>query len=294
MNWLVFHIVSGQAFFSGAFLIGVAAIVSVSNRPAIRRFTVSAFLLGSIAVLVSSTAISYLMVAAIAGATLAWGVSYGKATWRRRTAAAVVGVWVVATGLEIPYHINPALHPVSDRSLTVIGDSVTAGTGGDETSETWPTILSRQHSLKIQDVSHIGETAGSAFKRIQSLSVSSSVIIVEIGGNDILGSTTVTEFARDLDRLVSHLADKNRQLVMFELPLPPFFHSYGRVQREVAARYNVKLVPKRVFLSVIAGSSSTLDSIHLSQDGHQKMADCVWSLVKSAFADLGNTPRSSL
>lgn len=70
---------------------------------------------------------------------------------------------------------------------------------------------------------------------------------------------------------------------MFELPLPPFYHEYGRIQRAVAAKYHVLLVPKRIFLSAIAGSDSTLDSIHLSQSGHEFMADCVWRLVKSAF-----------
>lgn len=286
MNWLVFHIVSGQAFFSGAFLIVIAAISSTANRPAIRRLTLSAFLIGLIAVVVSSTAVPYSVCAAVAAATLVWGASYRRVTWRRWTAAAVVATWLIATLFEIPYHISPSLKPVKNRNLTVIGDSVTAGTGGDETSETWPTILSRQHSLSIQDVSHIGETARSALKRVQSQSISSSVVIVEIGGNDILGSTTAAQFARDLDELLSYLTKSNCQVVMFELPLPPFFHSYGRVQRDLAARYDVKLVPKRVFLSIIARSSSTLDSIHLSQEGHRKMAECVWSLVDSAFADL--------
>ncbi len=70
---------------------------------------------------------------------------------------------------------------------------------------------------------------------------------------------------------------------MFELPLPPFCHEFGRIQRTVAAKHNVTLVPKRVFLSVIAGSGSTLDTIHLSQSGHQFMADAVWQLVEDAF-----------
>jgi hypothetical protein len=45
----------------------------------------------------------------------------------------------------------------------------------------------------------------------------------------------------------------------------------------------ITLIPKRVFLSVIAGDDSTLDSIHLSQSGHQTMADTVWRSVVSAF-----------
>ena len=130
----------------------------------------------------------------------------------------------------------------------------------------------------------MGETAASALKRLKSHSISAHVVVVEIGGNDILGSTTANQFASDLDELLGYLAAENRQIVMFELPLPPFCHEYGRLQRAVAAKHNVRLVPKRIFLSVIAGSDSTLDTIHLSQAGHQRMADCVWRLVNSAFS----------
>ncbi len=103
------------------------------------------------------------------------------------------------------------------------------------------------------------------------------------------GSTTSQQFATDIDALLAHPVTADRQIVMFELPLPPFSHEYGRVQRAAAAKHNVILVPKRVFLSVIAGGESTLDTIHLSQSGHQVMADSVWRLVKSAFSPDGDT-----
>ena len=129
----------------------------------------------------------------------------------------------------------------------------------------------------------MGETAASALNRAKKAQITGSVVIVAIGGNDILGSTTAEQFENDLDALLAHLAAPHRQIVLFELPLPPFCYEYGRVQRVVAAKHNVTLIPRRVFLSVIAGSDSTLDTIHLSQSGHQYMADCVWRLVKSAF-----------
>lgn len=72
---------------------------------------------------------------------------------------------------------------------------------------------------------------------------------------------------------------------MFELPLPPFCHEYGRAQRLIAARHNVKLIPRRIFLSIIGESAATLDSIHLSPAGHQYMADTVWGLVRSAYPE---------
>ena len=45
----------------------------------------------------------------------------------------------------------------------------------------------------------------------------------------------------------------------------------------------VSLVPKRVLLSILAAKDSTLDTIHLTQAGHHRMAACVWQLVSLAF-----------
>lgn len=132
----------------------------------------------------------------------------------------------------------------------------------------------------------MGDTAASALKRVRTQGVNSSVVVVEIGGNDLLGSTSSTQFAQDLDTLLDYITRSGRQIIMFELPLPPFCHEYGRIQRTLARKYNVKLVPKRVFLSIIAGTDATLDSIHLSPAGHQQMADCVWRIVQAAFQQL--------
>jgi hypothetical protein len=70
MNWLVYHIVSGQAFFSGIILLVIAALASMSARPVYKRVTLLAFLIGTIAVVVSSTAIPYWLYAIASAVTL--------------------------------------------------------------------------------------------------------------------------------------------------------------------------------------------------------------------------------
>jgi len=283
MNGLVYHIVSGQAFFTGVALLMLAAFASTRTRPVFRRITVQSFLIGVIAVVVSSTAIPYWCYGVSGGTMLAWIASAFRVKWRRPAAIAMGCIWLILALFELPYHLTHSLASAKTRTMTVIGDSVTAGVDGDETSETWPSLFARQHQIEVQDISHIGETAASALKRARTQSIESAVVVVEIGGNDILGSTTTADFARDLEALLAFLESPDRQVIMFELPLPPFCHEFGRIQRTAAAKHNVTLIPKRVFLSVIAGSESTLDTIHLSQSGHQFMADTVWQSTKSAF-----------
>ncbi len=285
MNGIVYHVASGHVFFTGVALIIIAALASTRSKPVVRRITVLAFLIGAVAITISSTAIPYWYYAVALVITAAWAVSRYIERWRRWSAFAVIAAWAVAVALEVPYHMTPTLNPVASRSMAVIGDSVTAGMGSDDTSDRWPNILAEQHNLTVQDMSHMGETAASALKRIKGRQIASPVVVLEIGGNDLLGSTSSAQFSRDLDALLAHVSSPGRQVLMLELPLPPLNHEYGRVQRSLARKHNVSLVPKRVFLSVLAADGSTVDTIHLSQTGHQRMAACIWHLVSSAFPE---------
>ncbi len=104
-------------------------------------------------------------------------------------------------------------------------------------------------------------------------------MLIEIGGNDYFERVAPSEFAAQLDRLLTELDRPNRQLIMLELPLPPFYNAYGRVQRELAATHRVPLISKRQFARVVFTSGATLDTVHLSESGHSLFADMVWDHV---------------
>jgi len=279
MNPLVYHIVSGQAFFSGAFCIVLA--VWLSTRVRLRRFRTVVFVVGLLLVMLSSTPLPAVLYVAIGLSTLLWFASRWIERLRPGSSILVVTLWAVAVTYELTFFMVPSITTDSrNATILVVADSVTAGLGDDPDERTWPTLLMSEHQIAINDKSHVGETAGSALKRIESR-FHTGTAIVEIGGNDLLGSTSPAKFGRDLNALIGELHSRKatREIIMFELPLPPFAHSYGYAQRRVAARYGVKLIPKRVLLSVLAGEQSTLDSIHLSQAGHRRMADVVLALL---------------
>lgn len=279
MNPLVYHVASGQSLFSGIVLMIAAAQLRLWPQPIYGRLAWLALLLGVIAIVISSTAIPYWIYGFAGLATLPWfSVHYQKA-WQHWAPHLMMAAWLIVAACEVPYHAMPTVRPSYGRSLAVIGDSVTAGVDGDQKSETWPTIFAREHNVTVQDISHVGETAASALKRVRQQPVNANLVFIEIGGNDLLGSTTAADFGRDLDALLAELTAPNRQLIMLELPLPPFYHEYGRSQRTVATKHHVALIPKRVFLSILASNGATLDTIHLSAAGHQQMADTVWELV---------------
>ena len=287
MNPLVFHIVSGDAFFSGVALVLLAVVTSIRSGRWVQRGVALSLCLGLTAIAISSTPLPYWFYAIAAAVTLVWIISRSQRgwrleRWRRQAAWATVVIWLGAVLVELPYHSSPTLSPAEMRDLTVIGDSLTAGIGG-EGDNTWPQILARQCDLKVQVIARAGATAASTTAALQQREIAAPVVLLEIGGNDLLGSTTAAGFARSLDGLLARLERPHRQVVMLELPLPPFFHEYGRIQRRLAARHGVALVPKRRFLSVLAGDGATLDGLHLSPTGHARMAAQMWDVLKTAF-----------
>jgi acyl-CoA thioesterase I len=292
-NALVYHIVSGQAFFSGIALIafGVLSTLRQANRR-LASWGKTAARLGLFLIAVSSTPLSgwfYLIAGTV---SIAWFVVERSLRSRLQPAKpwlriSVLAVWLLGGAMEIPYHLTPTLTPLDNPTVYVVGDSVSAGMGGE--TETWPKILARSHGLEVHDLSLAGANVAEA-TRLQAGRVagSNSLVLVEIGGNDVLGETTPEAFALGLDVLLGQLRERGRTVVMLELPLPPFYHRYGAAQRRLARRHGVLLVPKRVLLGVLLSGGATLDTIHLSESGHSLMARRMWEVIRGAFGPPGS------
>ncbi|MGC1274661.1 MAG: GDSL-type esterase/lipase family protein [Planctomycetaceae bacterium] len=289
VDWFLYHVASGHAFFSGMGLIAVAVVLAATRTPVPRRGVSVLVLVGVLLAAISATPLPW-FVYAITGVAVAAGLyaetrrdrlSHDRLVLAR--SAAVVSI-VVAVSLEVPYHLPVRLEPQSGASLAVIGDSVTAGIGENE-AVTWPRLIARRQEIGVRDLSAMGATVSSARNQADGLHHDDTIVVLEIGGNDLLGETSVSSFSTGLESLLRRVCRPGRTVVMFELPLPPTFNAYGRVQRRLAARYEVVLIPKRVLMGVLTGRDATLDTIHLSPHGHERLAEAVWDVVGPAFVD---------
>lgn len=276
MNAAVAFFAGGLAFFPGVGLILLGTWGATSGPKWRTRLASLAIMVGAIFVVASSTPIRWFLIVAIVLATAYW-----MRARRRRTARelfysqfAVTAVWVFVVAFELPYHAMPRIAFDARPTVWVIGDSITAGLG-DDGIETWPRILQRVDGFTITDSSHVGETARSALKRIHDVDVDAELVVVEVGGNDLLGGRSSQQFSRDLNALLDHACGDGRTVVMFELPLPPFYHGYALAQRRAARAHGVRLIPRHVLMSVLASGGATLDSIHLTASGQESLAEAV-------------------
>ncbi|MEX2174730.1 MAG: GDSL-type esterase/lipase family protein [Pirellulaceae bacterium] len=289
MNPLIYTFGSGLAFFVGVAVVLISVLLFRLGASRLAASLVSILALLGLAISgLSAAPLSYWYYGVAGLVTLAWLASERR---RSRDAApkpeqahalryAVVAIWLGGAALELPHHFAPRLAPLGNPPLYIIGDSLTAGAGMNE-RQTWPDLL--PPGIQVQSFAQPGANAASAMHQAGQIPAGASLVLVEIGGNDLLGDTSAAEFERDLKALLTDIARPHRTVVMFELPLPPTYNEFGRIQRRLAARHGVRLIPKRVLMGVLAQGDTTLDSIHLSPGGHRRMAAAVWRVIEPVY-----------
>jgi lysophospholipase L1-like esterase len=151
-----------------------------------------------------------------------------------------------------------------------VGDSLTAGL--EASDRTWPKRLVQTAGIRLHDASQQGATVASAKNQLEQLPHDADVLVLLIGGNDILERRSPEAFAVALDQLLTAAKAQCRTVVMQAIPLPPLANRYGALQRELARKHRVRLIPARRLMAVLTTRGATVDGIHLTDRGQELMA----------------------
>lgn len=190
----------------------------------------------------------------------------------------VIGVSLLALGNEFSYRTTPSTDDLSRRPITILGDSLSAGVRF-EGEVTWSQILRDRHDVEIQNLSRRGAKTETALNSIRRIPDGPRIILVAIGGNDMLKRRSPDQFEVDLNRLLSRIRTDDRRVFLLELPLPPFQNTYGLVQRRAARAHDVELIPKWILAKALTAKDARVDAIHLSNRGHTILADLMEGIL---------------
>ena len=282
MNPVALQFANGNAFFIGISLVIVTLVLRFwfSHRVAGLALRIG-FITGITFVVLSSIPLSLWLYILWFGLCVAAAlvVFNGHSPLRHKVTmlGTVLVISLIMCLVEFPYHWSPTITLLPNESVFVIGDSISSGVGKERT---WADVLSDISHLKVTNLALPGATVESALAQSDSVTESNSLVFVEIGGNDLLGYTDSKTFFAQLDKLLGRLKERKSQIVMFELPLPPFCNRWGDAQRKLAKKYNVILIPKHFLTDVFALPGGTLDGLHLSQKGHNALANSISNLLK--------------
>lgn len=278
MNPFIVSFTDGTMFFAGLLLVHVAEglLLCIGHRVTRSILNVLA-IIGIILLIISATPLPLWAYMAWIIPAIACLVLSNRASSSRTIRFAFCFVLLVSTvGLfiaEAQYHCFPSVTASEGTTIYVLGDSISAGIGTSH--RTWPSMLEEMVPYQVVNLAQPGATVESAILQAQGITEPRSVVIVEIGGNDLLGRTDTLSFRTSLDVLMSTLCEDEHQILLFELPLFPFMNGYGHAQRTLASRHGVTILPKRYFAQALTTENGTLDGLHLSQTGHEAMAEII-------------------
>jgi lysophospholipase L1-like esterase len=271
---LLYLLISGDILYCGLF--GVAGgVVAARWRPTLGAGLVWS---GLVLALVSAVPIHPLVYAILLLCGMVWQVSRLRATRVQSYAAMILLIVVTGvSGLSVSSRSASGLDLPRNRAVYVLGDSLSAGLG-PSMEGTWPQLVALEQNLSVSNLARPGATLATGVFQARAIPDGAATVLLELGGNDLLGGATPAGFRADLRALVLAVAGRERRVVMFELPLVPFQNEYGRIQREVSSQYGVTLLPRWILAGAVALPGHASDGLHLSARGHSWVAARVGEL----------------
>jgi len=283
MNPIVLQLANGNLFFVGLVMIVAALFLRLWFEGRILGLVLRiGYIAGIVFVIFSATPLSLWLYCLWFGLCVAAAlvVFSKKLSFQRKMLVSftISLCSLVMCLVELPYHLSPTIKASPKQLLFVVGDSISAGISAKDRA--WPDVLADISHFKVINLAKPAATVETAMDQIAGIVGSNSLVLVEIGGNDLLGHTDSKNFYIQLDQLLGKLAAENSQIVVFELPLFPFCNAFGKAQRNLAKKYNVILIPKHYLTDVFGLKGGTVDGLHLSQKGHDALANSINSLLK--------------
>ena len=282
INWIVGRFISGQVLFVGSALCWFGCLLRKFSR---QRWTQAAtrivVIVGALLVVSSATPLPFWMYGIFFGVLLLTWLRLASRAARHDkfdyfTLVLLLAQALVMAGTETYHRRAPSLPLAEGSKLFVLGDSLSIG--ADPPGKSWPELLGDLAHLKVKNFAFGGATVETAYDEALRIDSDNALVILELGGNDLLGGKSIARFRMDLEKMLTRVCVGRRRVMMIELPLPPFYNRYGMVQRALARAHGVILVPKRYLAAVLTFPGATVDGLHLSNTGHELFARTLFEL----------------
>ena len=179
----------------------------------------------------------------------------------------------------------PKVSPVGPNDVIVaFGDSLTYGTGASE-AESYPAVLGGLIGRKVVRAGVPGEMTRGGLARLEGVIEAHrpALIIVGLGGNDMLRKVGDAEIKDNLRRIIQAIQARGISVVLFGVPKPALITSAPEFYEELAKEFNIPYEGK-IVTSVLYRPDEKSDPIHPNAKGYRRMAEAFADLLKKARA----------
>lgn len=179
----------------------------------------------------------------------------------------------------------PKLNKLAASDVVVaLGDSLTFGTGASET-ESYPVVLGQLIGRTVVRAGVPGEVTEGGLARLQNVidEHKPTLIIVCLGGNDMLRKVDEAQTKSNLREIIKALRARNIDAVLIGVPRPALLTSAPPFFEEIAREFGIPYEGK-IVTDVLYQRDQKSDTIHPNGKGYRRMAEAIAALLKKAGA----------
>ncbi len=168
--------------------------------------------------------------------------------------------------------------------ILAFGDSITYGTGA-RPEQSYPAVLSRRIGIEVVNAGVPGEVSEKGLNRLPKVldRVRPKLVILCLGGNDILRRQDPEQTEDNLKQMVRLIRAQGAAAVMLGVPEPGLFLSTANVYERVATELDVPL-EEDIIPDLLGDNQYKSDHVHPNAAGYARLAEAVETLLREKGA----------
>ena len=205
----------------------------------------------------------------------------------RHLRALMLAIVLASTGTVAPgCGGDSPTSPSAATTVIAFGDSITFGIGTSGGSH-YVALLSNRTGIAIENAGRPGDTTGTALSRIDGsvLSHDPDIVIVLLGGNDLLQGVPVEQRISNITTIVQRIRARGAAVILVGLGNGPPLDPFDGALPAIAGQSSSTLVPG-VLEGIFGVATLMADSIHPNNAGHAIIADRIEPALRAVLASV--------
>lgn len=166
------------------------------------------------------------------------------------------------------------------KQIIFFGDSLTSGYGLNDDNESFPTLIGKNLNLPIKIYGYPGNTTADGLKKLPRLKDEKpSLLILTLGGNDILHRAALEDTESHLKSIISQLQSWGHTVVYTEV-LSIMDGKRHLMHTNLCRERKVCMVPDILSGMITDQKLMQADSIHPNKDGCKLIAQRIIKVLK--------------
>lgn len=193
----------------------------------------------------------------------------------------MVAIFVALALLTFPKKSSNIITLSPKDTILAFGDSLTYGYGANPI-ESYPSVLSSLTGHKVINAGINGETSEAGLKRLPTLLQDKSIklMILCLGGNDILRKKSMSSLKNNLKTMIDMAKGKNIDVLLVSVPnISLFGLSPLELYEEVSNEEDIPLV-SGVLTEILGNSALKSDQVHPNALGYKQIAHKIYESLK--------------